>query len=751
MARSFLLALIPALGLACSTGDTVVGERPDGGDGLTDTGTPGFDIGPSDACACSSTEVCVGGACCAEARVCGDRCCGGAEACSFGACVAPGAPCVDSSDCAASDYCDLSKAVATTTDGGPPGGACTGSKPTPTGRCLPRPPRCTGAATDRPGITCVEACEVTPKAGPFDLVVKYGWPAGGGQTTAPFQHDVMMSPIVVQLDDDDCDGKVDERDRPDIVFTTFRDGKYATDGVVHAVTVSGGSLVEKWSYPGVPGYAQLAGAELDGKPGAEVVACGADGRVHAIDGTGKRLWVSAAMSCLAPAIADLDADGIPEIVVEGGILDGRTGATKASFKVAPRGSLTVADVDGDGKPEIVSAYQVFRPDGSVVVDIGGTSSSWGSPVLVDLDADGKPEIAFTAPEVNQFGVWRPDASDPAGFRWVRKPFAAPVNPGGAWAWSYGMGPITSADFDGDGVPDFGFAAFRGYAAFSGKKLLDATLAPSATILWTHVTAEDNGSTGSAVFDFDGDGKAEVLYNDSERLHVYDGATGVDRSSICNTSGTVWEYPVVADVDGDGVADIIVGSNAFSNGPGTPSYRCDGTVQAGLRVFGSKTGGWVRTRRVWNQHSYHVTNVGEDGRIPKVESINWKTPGLNNFRQNKQPGKERAAPNAVVSVVPECTSGYVLRVTVRNVGEAALAAGVGAEVYKDGATPGLLGLVTTTRALGPAEAESLLLPVSDDGVRAGGLVFAKLIVPSTVVQCRDTDDVSPKISGRCGPR
>ena len=36
----------------------------------------------------------------------------------------------------------------------------------------------------------------------------------GGQNTPPYSTDIMMSPIVVQLDDDDCDGKLDEFDHP---------------------------------------------------------------------------------------------------------------------------------------------------------------------------------------------------------------------------------------------------------------------------------------------------------------------------------------------------------------------------------------------------------------------------------------------------------------------------------------------------------------------------------------------------------
>ena len=83
----------------------------------------------------------------------------------------------------------------------------------------------------------------------------------------------------------------------------------------------------------------------------------------------------------------------------------------------------------------------------------------------------------------------------------------------------------------------------------------------ALFLWSIFTHEDNGSTGSAVFDFDGDGKVEVVYGDSSRLHNNDGSN-----------------------------------------PQAPSYTCDGALNAGLRVFSSASSSWVRTRRVWNQHT-----------------------------------------------------------------------------------------------------------------------------------------------------
>jgi CheY-like chemotaxis protein len=207
-----------------------------------------------------------------------------------------------------------------------------------------------------------------------------------------------------------------------------------------------------------------------------------------------------------------------------------------------------------------------------------------------------------------------------------------------------------------------------------------------------------------VFDFDGDGSAEVVYSDEWYLRIYRGTTGEVLWQTCNTTGTLRELPVVADVDSDGHADIVVVSNDYS------SITCEGTQQSGVRVFGDQLGNWVRTRRIWNQHHYHVTNIDEDGSVPAQELPNWLTEGLNNFRQNVQPQGEFSAPDLVVDLQAQCMDGYEVVARVRNIGQAAVPSGVLVGFY-DG-DPALGGALlfqgVTSKTLYPAEAEDVLL-------------------------------------------
>jgi hypothetical protein len=106
-------------------------------------------------------------------------------------------------------------------------------------------------------------------------------------------------------------------------------------------------------------------------------------------------------------------------------------------------------------------------------------------------------------------------------------------------------------------------------------------------------------------------------------------------------------------------------------------------------------------------------VEEDGSIPANELPNFAQPGLNNFRQQKQPGSEFSAPDAVVSIGPRCFGDYGLVATVRNIGEAALPSGVTVGFYAGTPPSGdLLGKATTLKVLYSAESEAVFLPLPD---------------------------------------
>jgi hypothetical protein len=120
---------------------------------------------------------------------------------------------------------------------------------------------------------------------------------------------------------------------------------------------------------------------------------------------------------------------------------------------------------------------------------------------------------------------------------------------------------------------------------------------------------------------------EVLYADERHFRIYDGAGTVQDAEgnivplveIPNGSTTATEYPTVADVDGDGAAEIVVPANNHGK-------------FFGVRVFEPAQGHWAATRKLWNQHSYHIGNIEDDGHIPAQEEPSWLA--HNSYRLNR---------------------------------------------------------------------------------------------------------------------
>jgi len=515
-------------------------------------------------------------------------------------CVTPGQECIDASECTDDEYCEYSL-------GSPEmmGGMCQGGVVPATGKCLPEPPTCADGEDPGEPPTCLSKCEYKPPPGAFAPEVKYHWDKG----------DVMMAPIVVQLDDDNCDLLVDERDIPEIVFSTFDNGDYVNNGTIHVISIIDGQIVEKWTHsdpvdPIAPGR-ELAGGDIDGVPGNEVLASTTTGKVIAFNGDGSVLWLSPAQgSGVFVSIADLDQDGTPEVLTPTAILDGKTGAIESML---PGDYVnTAADIDGDGQLDIVHARGAYNSGGGLIATTG-LEGIWSA--VADLDGDGKAEVATIAnggPLLpHHLIIWRHDPNVPGGAAILRAgidingPLSPDLCPPGSAGAIQGGGPQTIADFNGDGTPDVAVAGGVGYAVFDGKKLMDPNVAPADTVLWFKQTQDCSSAfTGSSVFDFDGNGKAEVVYADELYMRIYDGTTGEILTQVCNTSGTLHEYPLVADIDGDSQADIVVTSNSYSG----LTCPIEMAKTQGVRVFGDTKGQWVRTRRVWNQHAYHVTNV-----------------------------------------------------------------------------------------------------------------------------------------------
>ncbi len=518
------------------------------------------------------------------------------------------------------------------------------------------------------------ACDFRPPAGSFSPQVEWQW---SGSTTLSGSNQVMMTPAVIDLTGDGV---------PEVVFTTFQGSNWSTDGHLRAVDGRTGAelftVTDSTFDVRAGGSIAVGDVDLDGRP--EIVAEADSGdRLLAFEHDGTFKWRSAVIpggvNLGGPALADLDRDGTPEIIVGATVLnqDGTrrwAGTFGRGDNNNTWGPLSlVADLDLSGNPEVVAGNTAYRSDGTVLwrrSDLGDGFNAVGN-----FDADPFPEIVLVTN--SRVYLLQHDGTTVWG----------PISlPGGGLG-----GAPTVADVDGDGQPEIGVAGSSRYVVFE----------TNGTVKWQAVI-QDNSSnvTGSSVFDFEGDGRAEVVYGDERFLRIYRGSDGTVLYQLAKSSATTYELPVVADVDADGNAEIVAVANNYYIGP-----------QTGIFVIGDASDSWVPTRKLWNQHTYHVTNVNDDGSVPRQEEPSWLA--HNTYRLNlRTEGGALAAPDLTASriVVDLANPGVEVPVTARigNGGKIfAPASAVVAFYNGDPAAGGtLLGTVATTRRLEPGEFEDV---------------------------------------------
>jgi hypothetical protein len=562
------------------------------------------------------------------------------------------------------------------------------------------------------------ACTFAPDPGTFDPVVEWQWSTASG---AAGYDDVMMMPAVGDLDGDGV---------PEVVVTSYAGTNYGGAGALEILAGDGSG--EKAAYTSIGGYTPAASAgvalgDVDGDGTPEIVTLTTDLRVIALHMDGTLIWASDAYPndftvYSYPALADMNADGHVEVVVGRVILDARGGhlGTGTAGWGGDYAISVVVDLDGDGQQEVVVGNAAYDLHGNAKWT-NALSDGWVAVGDFDLDGDG--EIAT----VTGGSVYLLDTDGTT----LWGPVAVP---GG------GGGPPTVADFDGDGLPEVGVAGATGYAVYD----------TDGTILWTAPTTDASSArTGSSVFDFEGDGASEVVYADELTLWVYDGATGAPiLADDGHSSWTLFEYPVIADVDGDGEAEIVLASNDSIN----PGWQ-------GVTVIGDASRSWAPTSPVWNQHAWYIDNVNDDLTIPASPQPNWVT-GHNSFRAGGvREGPGNPAPNLTTSATVLCFQCDPLEaqvaVQVENRGTADATGPVSVALYRSrhgGSDRDLVGVQQLPEGVPAGETGATLIFDVGAEFLDGEVVFVARADDdgthaSTVTEC-DEDDNAAEVTTSC---
>jgi hypothetical protein len=656
-----------------------------------------------------------------EGVTCGIACCTAGERCATGECVPLDAPCFSSEDCGEDEV------------------------------CIVRERRCVSRAE-------FGECRYVPPTGVFRPEIECSYRPREDDPHARYSN-VVMAPAVANLTDDDGDGRTGPGDVPDMAFIAFdmaADGCCTNQGVLRIVSgaCEGGRLPELATIVNDPetgerflfdNSAGIAIGDLDprGNPDDAVpeivvvmktATSGQTMALRRVSDDGREwavMWRNREYPSFAhfqgsnpqhggpqPSIADVDSDGQAEVIIGNVVLDGQTGElvwdgleTVGPYAgVGNNGFLgpisVVADIDLDGRNELIAGDTIYDAATGALratLDWGTTGGSCpgvgvrcdGFVGIANFDDDPQAEIvSVRGSEVGLFGAHGTRRA------LVQLPGGPIDNEGG---------PPTIADFDGDGRLEIGVAgaAFYTVIDFDCQGTPLPAYCHSEMIRWVHpIQDHSSRATGSSVFDFEGDGRAEVVYADERSFFIFDGETGeaLFRDDT-HRSNTRLELPVVVDLDADGQAEVIV---ARAGGGGS---------MVGIDVFGDADRNWVRTRRIWNQQAYFIGNVREFGIIPTYPVQSFTDPARNSFRQNVYAGNVHDAPDLVVSSLGASTCGNEeiaeIGFFVENLGVAWVGAGVRirVQVHPDDGAPFDLPAMYTPHQLDPGEA--VLLTTSFD--------------------------------------
>ncbi len=401
--------------------------------------------------------------------------------------------------------------------------------------------------------------------GPFKLVLEWEW-------VGPAESEVAL-PLVANLTDDNGDGAIDTGDTPDVVvkaqlggFMVVLDG---ASGDVHSMFPAYGPY---GSFPAL--------GDVNGDGVVEIVGHDEVNGIVAVDVDGAIVWRAPPDPLTGTGtitLADLDQDGRAETLSNGVVLSSEGDTLHIISNDGSYAPPLAADLDGDGALEVVYGSGGFRADGAPYFE--GFPGLVG-PQIADFEFDGVPEILLTGVHsmivLEHDGTLRSEAS-------VHDPNEED---------DFALGPAMLGYVDGDAELDIALLSNVWLSVYRSGDLGRMWRAPISYGAYVY------GITG---FDFDGSATTEIVYADSDRLRIFDGNNGGEIAGYDLPGSGAIGYPIIADVDNDGSAEIVV------------AVRLAGGAGSRVMVFGAAQGqSFMPARRIWNQYHYAVTNIEEDG-------------------------------------------------------------------------------------------------------------------------------------------